>query len=422
MPLVLVLVGMYRRIRVQGRELRRETWCFLPRVQSPVNDDVVVWLCERVRARTTLYKRERERERMEVERAEVGGSAWSERLPADLLEKIVCMSGDARAIGFAALQCSMVCRSWRETLVATRRARWMAAIELRHVREEQRQCEKMQQRRKVAKGSTKVLAQSRSAPLLGMETTRLPKLVLAACRVGNPSALALAAEWLQTAGDIHLALRTWRRAARLGSAVAQVWLGELIIEGDIEYLLESHTAHSRTSSGSTSHRLYAADGPLPSHNAVASTEDIRSAIASMLRGGRNTSDSIGDDDDDDTKPSGGGDGGYSAGDKCMSVLEKMKMLKKERDMRVSGALDAQCVEELQDTTQAVLYLQKAVRNTSAERHDIAVAATLLGFSHLDGPTSSNSTAVQWFKVAAENGSVTAEETLGWMYNTGQFGD
>ena len=91
-------------------------------------------------------------------------------------------------------------------------------------------------------------------------------------------------------------------------------------------------------------------------------------------------------------------------------------------MRVSGSLDAQCVEELQDTTQAVVYLQKAVRNTSAERHDIAVAATLLGFSHLDGPTSSNSTAVEWFKMAAENGSVSAEETLGWMYNTGQFGD
>ena len=381
---------------------------------------VVVVVCASVyvRRRRTLYKRERERERerMEVEHAEGTESAWSARLPADLLEKIVCMSGDARAIGIAALQCSMVCRSWRETLVAKRRARWMAAIELRHVREEQRRCEEMQQRRMVAIGSTKALAQSHSAPLLGMETSRLPKLVLAACRAGNPSALALAAEWLQTAGDIHLALRTWRRAARLGSAVAQVTLGKLIIEGDLDSLLESHRAHSRMSSRSSSHRLYAAGG---SRGSAAAFEDINSAIASMLRSGRSTSDSLGDDDNG-AQPLR--DSGCSAGDKCMGILEKMKMLKKERDMRVSGSLDAQCVEELQDTTQAVVYLQKAVRNASAERHDIAVAATLLGFSHLDGPTSSNSTAVEWFKVAAENGSASAEETLGWMYNTGQFGD
>ena len=48
---------------------------------------------------------------------------------------------------------------------------------------------------------------------------------------------------------------------------------------------------------------------------------------------------------------------------------------------------------------------------------------LLGYMHLDGEAfpRSNEKAVQWFRVAADNGSRDAEIALGWMFNTGQYG-
>lgn len=348
---------------------------------------------------------------MKSDRDEGGESAWSSRLPSDILVRIVQASGDAKDVGLAALVCSTVCRAWRDALTR-HRARWMAAMELRHVREQQRRLTGKTTMKTSHSAPSALFGAGEGGANLPQARSRLPKVVLCAARSGNPGALALAAEWLQSCGSVHLALRTWRRAARLGSAAAQVALGKLILEGDvvIDGLLEK--GRRGGVAGARGREEVEIRGRGWGVAAIASArnagvEDISTAIASMLRNS--------DDVDVDVDDRGGARG-------AENILEKMKRLKRENDMRVSGSLDAQCVEELQDSTQALVYLSKAVRNPSAERHDRAVAATLLGFMNLDGPTSSNSTAVSWFKVAAENGSGSAEETLGWMYNTGQFGD
>lgn len=47
----------------------------------------------------------------------------------------------------------------------------------------------------------------------------------------------------------------------------------------------------------------------------------------------------------------------------------------------------------------------------------------LGYLFLDGEVGSpdNQRAVEWFQVSAQNGSKEAQRTLGWMFNTGQYG-
>jgi len=48
---------------------------------------------------------------------------------------------------------------------------------------------------------------------------------------------------------------------------------------------------------------------------------------------------------------------------------------------------------------------------------------VLGFMTLDGEgvRQNSADAVRWFKLAATHGSREAEQVLGWVYNTGQFG-
>ena len=175
-----------------------------------------------------------------------------------------------------------------------------------------------------------------------------------------------------TQGDVHLAIKTWRKAAKLGSVVAQIEMGKIILN---EESTDFYGFDSKTRSGT-----------------CRKNETNTQTHGSLYRRERER------------------------------YEEMIKAIKSLMDSTLRDHADSLCIEELQDSTQAAVYLQKAVKNESAKTNDIAVAATLLGFMHLDGPLNSNTDAVQWFKLAAKNGSSTAEETLGWMYNTGQFGD
>jgi TPR repeat protein len=52
------------------------------------------------------------------------------------------------------------------------------------------------------------------------------------------------------------------------------------------------------------------------------------------------------------------------------------------------------------------------------------ASLILGYLHMDGEGTKrdNAVALQHMREAADNGSDEAKSTLGWMYNTGQFGN
>eukprot|EP00740_Mantoniella_antarctica_P024244 CAMPEP_0198702894 /NCGR_PEP_ID=MMETSP1468-20131203/389026_1 /TAXON_ID=1461545 /ORGANISM="Mantoniella sp, Strain CCMP1436" /LENGTH=159 /DNA_ID=CAMNT_0044461499 /DNA_START=518 /DNA_END=996 /DNA_ORIENTATION=- len=75
-----------------------------------------------------------------------------------------------------------------------------------------------------------------------------------------------------------------------------------------------------------------------------------------------------------------------------------------------------------DGEQALFWLNKAAKNPALNADSLATAAGIMGFLHLDGEGTQacNVTAVKWFKVAAENGNIEADKTLGWLYNTGQY--
>ena len=61
--------------------------------------------------------------------------------------------------------------------------------------------------------------------------------------------------------------------------------------------------------------------------------------------------------------------------------------------------------------------------TRRETERLAHARLILGYLHLDGEGTrrDNGAAVKHLRAAAELGSAEAQATLGWMYNTGQFG-
>jgi TPR repeat protein len=80
-----------------------------------------------------------------------------------------------------------------------------------------------------------------------------------------------------------------------------------------------------------------------------------------------------------------------------------------------------------DGEEALFWLQKATKAREAgaaslPSESLGVAAGIMGFLHLDGEgcQACNTTAVKWFKVAADAGNKEASTTLGWMYNTGQY--
>lgn len=58
-----------------------------------------------------------------------------------------------------------------------------------------------------------------------------------------------------------------------------------------------------------------------------------------------------------------------------------------------------------------------------ERERLAHACLILGYLHMDGEGTrrDNGIAVRHMRAAAELGNPEAQTTLGWMYNTGQFG-
>jgi TPR repeat protein len=51
------------------------------------------------------------------------------------------------------------------------------------------------------------------------------------------------------------------------------------------------------------------------------------------------------------------------------------------------------------------------------------AGLILGYQHHDGEGCkvSNEDALRCFKLAAANGEAEAEEVIGWIYSTGQYG-
>ena len=73
--------------------------------------------------------------------------------------------------------------------------------------------------------------------------------------------------------------------------------------------------------------------------------------------------------------------------------------------------------------QALLWLQRAAKNPECSVEHLSIAATMLGYLHMDGDGTKmdNIQATKWFAVGKANGNKEAEKTLGWMWNTGQFG-
>lgn len=63
------------------------------------------------------------------------------------------------------------------------------------------------------------------------------------------------------------------------------------------------------------------------------------------------------------------------------------------------------------------------RAQSEQSDRIAHAHLMLGYLHLDGEGTrrDNGAAVTHMRAAAGRGNAEAQKTLGWMYNTGQFG-
>lgn len=68
-------------------------------------------------------------------------------------------------------------------------------------------------------------------------------------------------------------------------------------------------------------------------------------------------------------------------------------------------------------------LRQRRANTVLEEQ-VARASLLLGYLHMDGEgtKASNLEAVRHMRRAALLGDEEAHRTLGWMYNTGQFGE
>lgn len=63
-------------------------------------------------------------------------------------------------------------------------------------------------------------------------------------------------------------------------------------------------------------------------------------------------------------------------------------------------------------------------NASLKDQILSQAGLVLGYLHFDGEGNcgvSRSEAVRYFKLAAQHGSKEAEEVLGWVFNTGQYG-
>lgn len=67
--------------------------------------------------------------------------------------------------------------------------------------------------------------------------------------------------------------------------------------------------------------------------------------------------------------------------------------------------------------------RQRVSNSNLQRQ-IASASLLLGYLHMDGEGTkvSNLEAVRHMRRASMLGDEEAHRTLGWMYNTGQFGE
>mmetsp|Transcript_19505 Transcript_19505/g.23371 ORF Transcript_19505/g.23371 Transcript_19505/m.23371 type:complete len:267 (-) Transcript_19505:249-1049(-) len=86
--------------------------------------------------------------------------------------------------------------------------------------------------------------------------------------------------------------------------------------------------------------------------------------------------------------------------------------------------------QARDSEQAVHWLQKAGQKMQAsdrweeDKERLAQVALMLGYMHMDGDgtRTDNAEAMKWMLVAKSCGSKDAESTLGWMYNTGQYGE
>lgn len=76
-----------------------------------------------------------------------------------------------------------------------------------------------------------------------------------------------------------------------------------------------------------------------------------------------------------------------------------------------------------DAEEALMWLQRAAKNPHSTQPILAASATILGYLHMDGEgtKTDNLLATKWFAIGKEHGNKEAEKTLGWMWNTGQFG-
>jgi len=77
----------------------------------------------------------------------------------------------------------------------------------------------------------------------------------------------------------------------------------------------------------------------------------------------------------------------------------------------------------QDPEEALMWLQRAAKNKEISSQLLSSAATILGYLHMDGEGTKidNVAATKWFAIGKAHGNKEAERTLGWMWNTGQFG-
>ncbi|KAF6266525.1 hypothetical protein COO60DRAFT_2299 [Scenedesmus sp. NREL 46B-D3] len=218
-----------------------------------------------------------------------------------------------------------------------------------------------------------------------------PALLLRACKLGNVSALVVRARLLDAAGCVEEGMRCWRRAAKAGHVEGQLVYGLGLYRGIAGLQEDAQDAHmwllralkqvqkpeaATSASGASSSPAAAAAVPATGVQPAA-------AAAAAAPATRSTDDTARADTS----------GTSSSGSDTVSS---------------SSSSSVTPGSELAALSQRVL----------------TQAGLVLGYLAFDGEGSlkvDKQEATKYFRLAARAGCKEAEEVLGWVYNTGQYG-
>eukprot|EP00892_Ulva_mutabilis_P012297 jgi/Ulvmu1/943/UM102_0026.1 len=264
---------------------------------------------------------------------------------------------------------SCVCSSWRSAALQDREV--LEAVEVK--------LSQLPLRHPVALGAA-----------LGMHVLRrldwllLPRVVqTAANTTGNAGAAFLCASVCEARSDLVGAAGYWKKAAKGGHAVAMYKLGSHFYHGDINSL-----GRSGEDALLWLQRFLKAAEPSGALSADEPEDSVPKTLAA--NGGAPPRDLA---DDGNAAADGGDDAAGSGGGGMLGVVGRKARLRQRR-------------------------------SNSAVQEQVARASLLLGYLHMDGEgtKASNLEAVRHMRRAALLGDEEAHRTLGWMYNTGQFGE